>query len=112
MPTKVPTPRAAADSNAILYQVKGGTKNKKPSKRTGTSKQIKEQGKRKEDNNRTQNRFLVAHTHQIYGTKALQRNLFLKESINIYSAAGWSLLLSDTPTYYLQLQALSKTEVH
>lgn len=39
-------------------------------------------------------------THQIYGIKALQRNLFLKQLINIYPTAGWSLLLFDTP-YFL-----------
>ena len=88
IPTKVQTPRAAADANAILYQVKASTKNKEPSKSTETSKQTKKQGKRKEDNNRTQNRFLVPGTHQIYGIKAFQRNLFLKQLINIYPAAG------------------------
>lgn len=98
IPTKVQTPRAAADTNAILYQVKE-SKNKDPSKSTETSKQTKKQGKRKEDNNRTQNRFLVPGTHQIYGIKALQRNLFLKQLINIYPAAGWSLLLFDTPCF-------------
>lgn len=88
IPTKVQTPRAADYTNATLYQVKESTKNKEPSKSTETSKQTKKQGKKKEDNNRTQNRFLVPGTHQIYGIKALQRNLFLKQLINIYPTAG------------------------
>lgn len=40
IPTEVQTPRAAADTNPILYRVKESTKNKEPSKST-ESKQTK-----------------------------------------------------------------------
>lgn len=41
IPTEVQTPRAAADTNPILYRVKESTKNKEPSKSTERSKQTK-----------------------------------------------------------------------